>query len=191
MKMTIRWNRFANYTTLPLGLVLMLCLQSIDSGWAQNKTGDAVSPSAQAEGVLDLLGDLPNPRRIDVSELHSLPRMEVRTTDPHDPGKEIVYSGTTLVETLKTGGLVLDSGMAGLRDAVKMTVIVEATDGYRAVFSLAELDPELTDRIILLADTKDGQPLPPREGPLRIIVPGEKRPARWVRQVKALTVRNN
>ena len=191
MKMTIRWNRFANYTTLPLGLVLMLCLQSIDSGWAQNKTGDAVSPSAQAEGVLDLLGDLPNPRRIDVSELHSLPRVEVRTTDPHDPGKEIVYSGTTLVETLKTGGLVLDSGMAGLRDAVKMTVIVEATDGYRAVFSLAELDPELTDRIILLADTKDGQPLPPREGPLRIIVPGEKRPARWVRQVKALTVRKN
>src|SRR6516164_11731733 len=128
MKMTIRWNRFANYTTLPLGLVLMLCLQSIDSGWAQNKTGDAVSPSAQAEGVLDLLGDLPNPRRIDVSELHSLPRVEVRTTDPHDPGKEIVYSGTTLVETLKTGGLVVDSGMAGLRDAVKMTVIVEATD---------------------------------------------------------------
>ena len=191
MKMTIRWNRFANYTTLPLGLVLMLCLQSIDSGWAQNKTGDAVSPSAQAEGVLDLLGDLPNPRRIDVSELHSLPRVEVRTTDPHDPGKEIVYSGTTLVETLKTGGLVLDSGMAGLRDAVKVTVIVEATDGYRAVFSFAELDPELTDRIILLADTKDGQPLPPREGPLRIIVPGEKRPARWVRQVKALTVRNN
>jgi DMSO/TMAO reductase YedYZ molybdopterin-dependent catalytic subunit len=191
MKMTIRWNRFATYTTLPLGIVLMLCLQSIDSGWAQNKAGDAVSPSAQAEGFLDLLGDLPNPRRIDVSELHRLPRVEVRTTDPHDPGKEIVYSGTTLVETLKTGGLVVDSGMAGLRDAVKMTVIVEATDGYRAVFSLAELDPELTDRVILLADTKDGQPLPLREGPLRIIVPGEKRPARWVRQVKALTVRNN
>jgi hypothetical protein len=59
------------------------------------------------------------------------------------------------------------------------------------VFSLAELDPELTDRIFLLADTKDGQPLPLREGPLRIIVPGEKRPARWVRQVKALTVRKN
>ena len=128
MKMTIRWNRFATYTTLPLGIVLMLCLQSIDSGWAQNKAGDAVSPSAQAEGFLDLLGDLPNPRRIDVSESHRLPRVEVRTTDPHDPGKEIVYSGTTLVETLKTGGLVLDSGMAGLRDAVKMTVIVEATD---------------------------------------------------------------
>ena len=74
---------------------------------------------------------------------------------------------------------------------VAMTVLVEATDGYRAAFSLAEFDPELTDRVILLADTKDSQPLPLREGPFRIIVPGEKRPARWVRQVKAVTVRKN
>jgi hypothetical protein len=49
----------------------------------------------------------------------------------------------------------------------------------------------VTDHVILLADTKDGQPLPPREGPFRIVVPGEKRPARWVRQVTALEVRKN
>jgi hypothetical protein len=110
MKMTILWSRFASYTML-LSLVLVVCLQSIDSGWAQDKTGDAVSPTAQAEGVLDLLGDLPHPRRIDASELHRMPRLEVRTTDPHDPGKEIAYSGTPLVETLKTAGLLLDSGM--------------------------------------------------------------------------------
>jgi hypothetical protein len=49
----------------------------------------------------------------------------------------------------------------------------------------------LTDRIILLADARDGQPLSPHEGPFRIIVPKEKRPARWVRQVKSVTVRKN
>jgi len=59
------------------------------------------------------------------------------------------------------------------------------------VFALAELDSELTDRVILLTDTKDGQPLPPNEGSFRVIVPGEKRPARWVRQVRAVTVRKN
>ena len=59
------------------------------------------------------------------------------------------------------------------------------------MFALAELDLELTDRVILLADTKDGQPLPPNEGSFRIIVPGEKRPARWVREVRAVTVRKN
>ena len=81
--------------------------------------------------------------------------------------------------------------MAGIRDTVAVTVLVGATDGYRAAFSLAELEPELTDRVILLADTKDGQPLPSREGPFRIIVPGEKRPARWVRQVNTVTVHKN
>jgi hypothetical protein len=162
MKMTIRWNRFASCTFL--SLTWMLCLQSIDIGWAQVKTGDAVGANAQAEDLLDLRGDLPNPRRIDASELHKLPRVEALTADPHDPGKEIIYSGTPLVEVLKAGGLLLDSDMAGIRETVTMTVLVEATDGYRAVFSLAELDSELTDRVILLADTKDGQPLPPREG---------------------------
>jgi DMSO/TMAO reductase YedYZ molybdopterin-dependent catalytic subunit len=190
MKMTIRWKRFASCVLL-LSLTWMLSLQSIDSGWAQNKTGDAVEANAQAEISLDLRGDLPNPRRVDPSELHRLPRVEARATDPHDQGKEMVYSGTPLMEVLKAGGLLLDSGMAGIRETVTMTVLVEATDGYRAVFSLAELDPELTDRVILLADTKDGQPLPPREGPFRIIVPGEKRPARWVRQVRVVTVRKN
>jgi hypothetical protein len=69
-----------------------------------------------------------------------------------------------------------------------MYLVVEAADGYRAVFALPELDPLFTDRVILLADRRDGKSLSEREGPLRIIVPGEKRPARWVRQVVALKV---
>jgi Oxidoreductase molybdopterin binding domain len=123
--------------------------------------------------------------------LHKLPRAETRTKDPHDPSREIVYSGTPLVEVLKAGGLQLDSGPEHIRETVAITVLIEAADGYRAAFALAELDPELTDRTILLADTKDGQPLPPNEGSFRVIVPGEERPARWVRQVSAVTVRKN
>jgi len=92
---------------------------------------------------------------------------------------------------LKAGGLQLDSGTARIRETVAITVLIEAADGYRAAFALAELDPELTDRIILLADTKDGQPLPPGEGSFRVIVAGEKRPARWVRQVRVVTVRKS
>ena len=98
--MTIRWKRFASCVLL-LSLTWMLCLRSTESGWTQNKTADAVEANVQAEISLDLRGDLPNPRRIDASELHKLPRVEARTADPHDPGKEIVYSGTPLVEVLK------------------------------------------------------------------------------------------
>jgi hypothetical protein len=190
MKMTIRWRRFV-YRTLFHTVTLLLCLPSIDRVRAQDKTADATGDNTHVEDFLDLRGDLPNPRRIDASELRQLSRSETHTVNPHDPGKEIVYSGSPLAEVLKAAGLLLDSGMTSIREAVTMSVIVEGVDGYRAVFALAELDPELTDRVILLADTKDGQPLPPREGPFRIIVPGEKSPGRWVRQVRTITVRKN
>jgi len=62
------------------------------------------------------------------------------------------------------------------------------TLAYRVVFALAELDPAFTDRVILLADRADGQPLDNKTGPFRIVVPGEKRMARWVRQVITLKV---
>ena len=190
MQMTIRRNRLCSWA-LFLSLAGAFCLEAVDKGWAQDKTSEAAVASPQPGNLLDLRGDLPNPRQIDVSALHKLPRVNVSTGDARQAGRQIVYSGTPLLEALKAGGLVFDSGMAGLRDAVKMTVIVEAADGYQAAFSMAELDPELTDRVILLADIKDVQPLPPGEGPFRIIVPGEKRPVRWVRQVKSLTVRKN
>ena len=67
-------------------------------------------------------------------------------------------------------------------------LLVEAADGYRVVFALPELDPAFTDRVILLADRADGHPLDNKEGPFHIVVPGEKRMARWVRQVTSLKV---
>lgn len=67
-------------------------------------------------------------------------------------------------------------------------LLVEAADGYRVVFALPELDPAFTDRTILLAGKVDGHPLDGKQGPFRIVVPGETRMARWVRQVTALRV---
>jgi len=46
-----------------------------------------------------------------------------------------------------------------------------------------------TDRVIILADQVDGAPLPANKGPFRIVVPGEKKPARWIWQVTTLAVR--
>jgi hypothetical protein len=70
---------------------------------------------------------------------------------------------------------------------MRLYVIVEAADGYQAVFA-SEFDPDFTDRVIILADRRDGKPLPPPEGPFRLVVAGEKRHARWVRGVTTLDV---
>jgi DMSO/TMAO reductase YedYZ molybdopterin-dependent catalytic subunit len=72
--------------------------------------------------------------------------------------------------------------------ALAKVVVIQAADRYQAVFSLAELDPGMTDRTNLLAWSRNKEPLSAAQGPLRLVVPGEKRQARWVRQVTAIEV---
>lgn len=54
--------------------------------------------------------------------------------------------------------------------------------------ALPELDPAFTDKQVVLAFLKNGKPLDDKEGPYRIVIPDEKRMARWVRQVTALKI---
>jgi hypothetical protein len=73
--------------------------------------------------------------------------------------------------------------------ALAVYLLIEAADGYQVVFTLPELDPAFTDLTFLLADRRDGQKMGEYEGQLRIVVPHEKRHARWVRRVVALSIR--
>jgi DMSO/TMAO reductase YedYZ molybdopterin-dependent catalytic subunit len=67
-------------------------------------------------------------------------------------------------------------------------VVAEGQDGYRVIFSLAELDSGIVESEVIVADTMDGAPLADKQGPFRLVAPHEKRPARWVRMLKSLTV---
>jgi hypothetical protein len=87
-------------------------------------------------------------------------------------------------EILKLAGAPLGKEMRGANLA--LYVVAEARDGYRVVYSLSEFDNGFTDTTILVADKRDGKSLSADEGPLRIVVPGEKRQGRWTRQLDAL-----
>jgi hypothetical protein len=69
-------------------------------------------------------------------------------------------------------------------------LLVEAAGDYQAVIALPELDPAFTDKQVVLAFLRDGKPLTEKEGPYRIVIPDEKRMARWVRQVATLKIVN-
>lgn len=73
--------------------------------------------------------------------------------------------------------------------SLALYLVVDAADGYRAVFALPELDSAFTDQVIILADRRDGKALSEAEGQWRVVVPSEKRQARWVRQVVSPTIR--
>jgi hypothetical protein len=134
--------------------------------------------------ALRVQGEITAPLRLTIADLAQFPHQSV-TAKAHD-GKESRYEGVAVFEILKKAGVPTGKELRG--KAIALYLVVEASDGYRAVFALPELDPAFTDRVILLADRRDGQPLSSHEGPLQIIVPCEKRHARWVRQVITLRV---
>jgi DMSO/TMAO reductase YedYZ molybdopterin-dependent catalytic subunit len=136
------------------------------------------------ETVLSITGEVPRPLKLTAADLAGLPRQTLRAKD-HE-GKEAAFEGVSLFDILKGSGVPFGQDLRG--PALATYLVVEAADGYRAVFALPELDPACTDRVILLADRRDGKPLAGNEGPLRVVVPGEKRHSRWVRQVVALRV---
>ena len=83
-------------------------------------------------------------------------------------------------------GIQLGDTLRGPR--LTEVVLASAADGYKVAFALAEIDSAFAVREILLADQRDGKPLDAKEGPFRIVAPGDKRPARWIRQVTELKV---
>jgi DMSO/TMAO reductase YedYZ molybdopterin-dependent catalytic subunit len=78
---------------------------------------------------------------------------------------------------------------AQLRGAAMATYVqADAADGYRVIFSLAELDADFQESDVIVADTMNGAPLDDKTGPFRLIAPHDKRPARWIKMVQSLTV---
>jgi hypothetical protein len=50
-------------------------------------------------------------------------------------------------------------------------LIVEAMDGYRAVFAWAELDSTFIEKAVYVVTKRDGKPLPEKDGPFQLIAP--------------------
>jgi DMSO/TMAO reductase YedYZ molybdopterin-dependent catalytic subunit len=147
--------------------------------------GDAQQDPPTAKDVLlGVRGEVERPLSLTAAEFAKLPRQGVRAKD--HTGKESLFEGVSLHDVMKSAGVKFGEELRG--PGLALYAVVEASDGYRAVFALPELDPACTDRVILLADRRDGEPLSAQEGPLRVIVPGEKRHSRWVRQVVTIRV---
>jgi hypothetical protein len=127
---------------------------------------------------------LPIHLALDPATLKAAPHTTLVATDEH--GHTARYGGVALRDILTQAGVPAGHAVRGAE--MRDVVVVDAADGYRIVFALAELDPSYTDRVVLVADSRDGTPFSGQEGPLRLVVPGEKREARWARQVIAVDV---
>jgi DMSO/TMAO reductase YedYZ molybdopterin-dependent catalytic subunit len=120
---------------------------------------------------------------VSAASLQKLARDTARMVFHGQPA--LIYEGVTLAAVLREAGVRSDS----LRGpALATRLVVEASDGYKVVLTLADLDPSLGGRRVLLADRVDGKTLPTDEAPWRLIVVGDQRPSRSARQVVRIRV---
>jgi len=118
------------------------------------------------------------------SDLAKLPRSSI-TAAAHDE-KPSLWEGVAISELLQRAGAPAGKQLRG--SEMTKFVRVTATDGYQVVFSLTELDAAFGDRKVLLVDRQDSHALSQKDGPLRLVVAGDARPARWIREVQTIEV---
>ncbi|HXM62063.1 MAG TPA: molybdopterin-dependent oxidoreductase [Terriglobales bacterium] len=132
---------------------------------------------------LTVQGENGKPTVLTRADIEALPHAKVTTSAS---GTSVTFEGVALVAVLEKAGVEFGASLKGKRLASYL--LVEAADSYRVVIALPELDPAFTDKQTVLAFLKDGKPLDEKEGPYRVVIPDEKRMARWVRQVTTLKI---
>lgn len=120
---------------------------------------------------------------LDATKIAALPRVPA-SGQVH--GIALSCEGVTLTDLLRASGAMPKEPLRG--PALSRVAVVSARDGYRVAFTLAELDPSLGQRAVVLADRCDGKALSADDGPWRLMVPSDSRPARWARQVTSIRV---
>ena len=116
------------------------------------------------------------------TDIEAMPHIKITTQGPDSSS----YDGVAVKALLEKAGVQFGHSLRGKRMA--SCLLVEAADGYRVVIALPELDPDFTDKQIVLAFSQNGKPPDAKEGPYRIVIPDEKRMARWVKQVTTLKI---
>jgi hypothetical protein len=114
--------------------------------------------------------------------LAALPHKTITVYNEHAKANQ-TYSGVELIDLLKPLGVAEKPHGQEFR----LYLVAEGSDGYEVVYSVGEVTPDVHDGTVLVADTMDGKTMA-TTGPFQLVATGEKRPARWVRNLVAIRV---
>ncbi|MFY9854611.1 MAG: hypothetical protein WAK26_12120 [Terracidiphilus sp.] len=115
--------------------------------------------------------------------LATLPHQTVTVVNSHTKAS-LTYSGVPLIELLKPLGV--PEKLMGKQ--LRLYLVAQGSDGYEAVYSLAEVTPAMSSATVIVADTLGGNPLLADKGPLQLVTTGDKALARCVRNLVAVRV---
>jgi hypothetical protein len=152
-------------------------------GWALGGAALALAGAASAQSVA--VTGLDNKTiQLAAADLAALPHQQV--TLQLEGGKSEACEGVPMSLILAKVGAPQGKALRGpeMADVIE----VGAADGYRVALALAETDPMMRGDKVFLADRCNGGPMTAPDGPFRLIVLGDGRPARSARQVTSIAI---
>lgn len=143
--------------------------------------------AADASAGLTIDGLVKQPLHMTLAELQSLPSQRIEVSYKTGHGEETAsFTGAALWTLLeRAGGVAERSGMGA---KLRHTLTITGRDGYAVALSLGEIDPEFEGKPVIVAWSRNDRPLDPKDG-LRLVVPGDKRGGRGVRDVVRVEVK--
>ena len=145
-----------------------------------------VSPAISKDELAFFTYPYHEPVAFTPQQVRAMPHVSVSFHNTHTDRDE-TYSGVRLSEILSKLGAPLGKELRG--EALDNCIIATGSDGYGAVLSLAEIDPEFHPGEVIVADMMDGKPLDSLSGPLKLVVSEDKRPARSVRNLTTIELK--
>lgn len=144
---------------------------------------DRFSPTVELTGLVQ------NPKTFTRDDLATYPSITLTVSFGAGQGFQTGrFTGVLLWDLLKEADVKVDP--ARNNDKLRKYVVLTATDGYEAIYSLGELDPDFGGEIVMIAYARDGQPLGPGEGMARSVVDTDKRGGRAVSNLARIEVRD-
>ena len=116
------------------------------------------------------------------ADFRALPHITIKVHNGHTNAEEN-YSGVPLESLLAKVNAPV--GKEFRKEALRTYLLASGADGYSVLLSLAEVYSTFHAGQVIVADTREGQPLG-KNGPFQLIVPGDSRPARWVRNLSSI-----
>jgi len=180
-------------TFLPAFVFLLSTTLLAQSGQSNSDRNGMHHDAAVPSVTLALTGLDGTSRTLSSADLKAMPHVTVTVTNGHSHAQES-YSGVPvrdLLATVAASKIANGADPAKPKGSPRLTTIVVAqgTDKYRVVLTLCDTDPGCRSGKAIVADTMNNQPLT-ADGAFKLILTEDKMPARWVRNLNALTEQN-
>lgn len=120
---------------------------------------------------------------LDAARIATLPRVSFEAAD-HGTTKR--FEGVEVVALLRAAEAGPVDSLRGA--ALRRALVFVGRDGYTGLIALPELDTGLGATRVFAVDRENGAPLSAEHGPWRIVIVGDSRGARWVRQLMRIEV---